>query len=430
MTNQNEIELFEKDGIMMVKTADGQAFTLAEVMRANYPDTAFDDVTGAPVADLEQGTIEERPPFSLKEWLWQKSIPLVGLQGADAIIGRKKGAEGAGISALDFAGGGILDAIDLSNTRSAQGKKAFEDFGLDEGMTYGFGALEAAAPFSKPVFAAIGRGAKALRGKKPKDGVKVPKDVEKLGNLILSNLKSGKYEQANNLLDTGDALKNTQLNQYLFANYDLPMDEASRMARAEQMQRTRGGFHGVPEQSSAAKAAGLTPRALPTFTGEGAPDVNNLIPSTYGKTGRGVYVDAMPTAETAQDFAGAGGVIIPLLNKSGDYLPYQEFRNTWKSLEGIKPNQYVSDLDLARNKANDLAEEAGFLGVNNDYFDFAPEYTVYNPANVRSRFARFDPRLSFSKNLLAGIGGATAIGGSYGLLNTRSPNRRNGLLEY
>lgn len=169
MANGIEIELFEKDGVMMAMTSDGQVFTLAEIMRQNNPDTAYDDVTGAPVADLEQGTIEERPPFSLKEWMWQKSIPLVGLQGADAIIGRKKGAEGAGISALDFAGGGILDAIDLSNTRTAQGKKAFEDFGLDEGLTYGFGALEAAAPFSKPVFSAIGRGAAALRGKRPKN---------------------------------------------------------------------------------------------------------------------------------------------------------------------------------------------------------------------------------------------------------------------
>jgi hypothetical protein len=38
---------------------------------------------------------------------------------------------------------------------------------------------------------------------------------------------------------------------------------------------------------------------------------------------------------------------------------------------------------------------------------------VFDPANVRSRFARFDPRLAHLRNLSAGVGGLGLLGMSY-----------------
>lgn len=158
------LQLFEQDGVMMAEAPDGSVYRLADVMRHNDPDTPYDDVTGARVADLEEGTIEERPPFSLKNYLWQQVARREGTDVADRIIGRRQGAPDRKISLLDFAGGGVLDAVDLYRSRSAQGKKSFEDFGLDEGLTYGFGALEAipgAVAISRPA-ANIARKAKGL----------------------------------------------------------------------------------------------------------------------------------------------------------------------------------------------------------------------------------------------------------------------------
>ena len=137
------LQLFEQNGVMMAEAPDGSVYRLSDVMRHNDPDTAYDDATGARVADLEQGTIDQRPPFSLRNFLWQQAARREGTDFADRTVGRRQGAPDRKISLLDFAGGGILDAVDLYRSRSAQGKEAFQDFGLDEGLTYGFGALEA-----------------------------------------------------------------------------------------------------------------------------------------------------------------------------------------------------------------------------------------------------------------------------------------------
>lgn len=158
------LQLFEQDGVMMAQAPDGSVYRLADVMRYNDPDNAYDDTTGARVADLEVGTIEPNPPFSLRNFLWQQAARREGTKFADRTIGRRQGAEGKGISLLDFAGGGVLDAFDLYRSRSSQGKKSFEDFGLDEGLTYGFGALEAipgAAAVTRPT-ANIARKVKGL----------------------------------------------------------------------------------------------------------------------------------------------------------------------------------------------------------------------------------------------------------------------------
>ena len=65
---------------------------------------------------------------------------------------------------------------------------------------------------------------------------KVSSDVAERGDQILNMLKSGRADDiTDSMFDMRDPVKNTQLNQYLFENYDLPMDKASRMARAREM---------------------------------------------------------------------------------------------------------------------------------------------------------------------------------------------------
>ena len=45
--------------------------------------------------------------------------------------------------------------------------------------------------------------------------------------------------------------------------------------------------------------------------------------------------------------------------------------------------------------------------------DVQTEYVTFNPANIRSRFARFDPEFKHLRNLSAGVGGMGLLGMSY-----------------
>jgi len=74
--------------------------------------------------------------------------------------------------------------------------------------------------------------------------------------------------------------------------------------------------------------------------------------------------------------------------------------------------------DAAR--ISETLQRDGYAGANiyapNDYDTWGDqagsfrERVAFNPANIRSRFARFDPRLAHLRNLSAGLGGAGLLG--------------------
>jgi hypothetical protein len=153
---------------------------------------------------------------------------------------------------------------------------------------------------------------------------------------------------------------------------DLPMDEASRMVRAREMGFTDEGYHGSVD------------------------DILSFRPSIRGKLGPGVYT--APEAPLANSFAGKiygeeeyleGGNVLPLFVRSNPAPDM--FRSEASALARAEGDPFRG-AEMFTNYLDNL----GFTGVKVN-----SEQTTLNPANVRSRFARFDPRLSHLRNLNA-----------------------------
>ena len=204
--------------------------------------------------------------------------------------------------------------------------------------------------------------------------------VTQRGDEVLGLLSSGRADEVTDaMLDMGDSVQNARLNEYLFNNYDLPMDEASRMARAGEI----ASYHGTDRDFTA-----FDPRRF----GEKDP----------GWYGRGVTSDTDP--EVAAGYANyneaeVGQQIMPL-RFGGRYIEWPEgqlpFGNARDSMAGTKDMQALGYSGSKMTNDRDLYGGAPEWGT---------EYVTFDPSNIRSKFARFDPRLSHLRNLSAGLAG-------------------------
>lgn len=168
------------------------------------------------------------------------------------------------------------------------------------------------------------------------------------------------------------------------ASGDLPMDTASRMQRAEAM-----GFDPTDVQYHGTEA-----------------DITSFIPSTSGKMGPGVYTT--PSQSTANTFSGypspyaEGGNVMPLLTR-GNYIDNADAFAMRPDISG-KEGQRI--LNETLQEAGYAGRQAGGRGL------LTGERVTFDPRNVRSLFAAFDPEYKGS-NILGGA--ATAAVGA-GLL--------------
>jgi len=285
----------------------------------------------------------------------------------------------------------------------------------------------------------------------------VASDVANRGDQVLSLLKSGKgAEVTDAMLDMGDSVKNTQLNQYLAANYDLPMDETSRLARAREMGLLDPAFHStgkdflnfVPSEFRGASFFGATPegasRGASASANEGVGSGSKItMPvrvDTSGVEGLGayarrdmnefraslpdrIYTEAEVDALMASDAAPLRGNWSDFFDDLTDYDALRQFRdeNPTKEIpDGIvkfrpkRPVSYSKDLkaDLSGRQFAHYSEgmserptseyvksqgNTGFTMMDESGLALA----MVDPTKVRSQFARFDPRLSHLSNLTA-----------------------------
>jgi hypothetical protein len=150
---------------------------------------------------------------------------------------------------------------------------------------------------------------------------------------------------------------------------EMPMDVASRMSRAQDMGfgTDRALYHG-------------TRADFPAF-GE----------TTKGRRaqyfGDGVYTADRPYE--ASSYAGEDGAVMPLFTNNNS--PFVE------GVDGQPANATQVRPDMIRRNY----ERQGYDGVSLQ----RGWEIVFDPTNIRSQFARFDPRLSHLANLSAGIGG-------------------------
>ena len=184
---------------------------------------------------------------------------------------------------------------------------------------------------------------------------------------VLDLLKTGRAG------DVTDDMLAASDDMYLYNNYDLPMDEASRMARAEEM-----GFGGDMYHGSSASFDGFDPRAL---------DATGQKVMAHGD---GTYLSERPKSASRYAERRDGGVMYPVR---------ENMNNPWTGEMSVAD---LSPQDAKIYMAAESGPEAlGFSGRRNSL----GMSVVPDPANIRSRFARFDPRLKHLSNLSAGVGG-------------------------
>ena len=246
--------------------------------------------------------------------------------------------------------------------------------------------------------------------------MRAPDAVSDRGDQILGLLRAGRgQEVTDEMLDMGDPVLNTRLNEYLYRNYDLPMDPDSRMARAREMgfDAETPLYHGTDANIFAfddsppyrrinddagvffadkpSAADGYGNNLIPAFRKDGVPtrevdlgaprEVFDMIPD-----------DQKPWSGTFADYRNTPGY------GAGELRPRDDFA-------GVFSDYINSGWDVRYSRVNDVPGD-GRKGRH-------AIVQVADPANIRSRFARFDPRLAHLRNLSAGIG-------ALGLLNVPS----------
>jgi hypothetical protein len=113
-------------------------------------------------------------------------------------------------------------------------------------------------------------------------------------------------------------------------------------------------------------------------------DFTSLIPSTKGKIGAGVYTS--PSSGYTEKYVEENARILPLLTR-GKFAD-QDLRidvadQALEELSKTNPNFSVAEWKAITNQA---LKDQGYAGV-----DVGQERLVFDPENIRSRFAAFDP---------------------------------------
>ena len=239
--------------------------------------------------------------------------------------------------------------------------------------------------------------------------------AEEIAETILNFLRKGEPEKiTEEMLDEADDV-------YLYKNYDLPMDESSRMKRAEEMGAEDTFYHGTDKDFSEFKKNNKR-----GYQGEGiyAAERPSHTDRFLKKTIEGEFTEGsnvMPVkflGETYKNPLDLGSVS---LEEAIEILKRFKLRpNKYYTHEGTNIPDYDSQIyDLANREANKLygrdaltqewmdkvyknlnkrIEKAGYTSKADDYTGYQ---MAFDPSNVRSEFARFDPRLRHLKNLLA-----------------------------
>lgn len=237
------------------------------------------------------------------------------------------------------------------------------------------------------------------------------------GSDIMGLLKSGRADEVTDeMLDMGDAVQNARLNEYLWNNYDLPMDAASRAERRDALRHKGGLYSGTGEDFT-----GFNSQAWAT--------TNPDLAYTYAPSEGGTVMPLTMRAKHGAPVIEGGGAnwnrLTPSMRAGGPMEPY---------IPGLASKEeaaaYGEDVLRTQDFVN-AAKEQGLSGVTfNDIVDVGGYFNKYYPPGpereaqlaslkragqpsvvearsypnqVRSAFARFDPRMSHLKNLNAAL---------------------------
>ena len=194
---------------------------------------------------------------------------------------------------------------------------------------------------------------------------------------------------------------------------NLPMDQASRIARARELgfDVDNPVYHGTDK------------------------DFGEFRPSSHGLLGEGVYVSGDP--EIANRYARRGVIrgrgqvsapnVIPMYTRATNLYPVRGGSyGLFDVVEERLPNAYeawkareISTTEIQR-LAQEILKDRGYQGMT---FADKQAALIFDPSDLRSVNAAFDPARRESANLLAGTAGAM-IGGSAVARALKEENKR------
>lgn len=221
-------------------------------------------------------------------------------------------------------------------------------------------------------------------------------DAEQRAQNIIDMLTSGKASSV-----TDDMLAAAD-QKYLFDNYDLPMDTPSRMARAQEM-----GFGDTPLYHGSAAEGGLTEFDMAKAgTVSTQPNETAAFFTERPESASWFANYAHPDGELVQ-YGGAGeGFVLPSKvrgNLTDTDFRGQEYSNDWMA----------ERIARAREEGSDGVNIKGMRENMDGYDPIDKQRAIFDPSNIRSQYARFDPRLAANSNLSAsGMNPMAAIMGA------------------
>lgn len=131
--------------------------------------------------------------------------------------------------------------------------------------------------------------------------------------------------------------------------------------------------------------------------------------------GSGVYLATNPQ-QIDYWSRGDNGRMIPCYIRSGDVFDYSKLMdnqtNSQKKMVNELQRRYIGDPKYLKNRLDfcfnyrqsnlsDILRDSGYIGAINPHSQFPSQIVIFDPNNIRSIFAKFNPAKSESDNLLA-----------------------------
>jgi hypothetical protein len=194
----------------------------------------------------------------------------------------------------------------------------------------------------------------------------------------------------------------------------------------------QGGL-GLPANNTyidRANAPGMFPTDAYTGTNQ---DIRSLDPSKakFAREGSGSWASENP--EFANSYAGRpDGNVMPLRINTSKFGELDALNSNWNKIPSREPIRHADGTDssmseyiqsvfddfgntnLASNIArkmgdkglivNNVKDYGGYVGGAGDVPEFATNFAIHDPSQVRSRFAAFDPMRRHEADILAGVG--------------------------
>lgn len=246
---------------------------------------------------------------------------------------------------------------------------------------------------------------------------------------VLGLLRSGREgEITEQMLDMGDPVLNARLNEHLYRNYDLPMDEASRMRRAEAMD-ARPEYHGTTTGSEmryprsdygsgSRKGIGFVTSSDPYVSSSYAdpsygsvfPMMNRVPSSGYPTIDAGGEIWSQIPGDAMVSYAGREVPVSSYASGPADMGGVFDTNQVSRgaAIEGDPGVQFNNLLDRSIHAPRPKTDDG--MEIMREFQRRSSEPSTvtmrHDTRGMRSRFARFDPRLAHLRNLNAALAAA------------------------